>query len=82
MVAVASLQIQMLSDILTVYEDRLEKFKTNCRTKFGGAKFVDAMIEEAQSEPQKTPLLQAIYHYYQKTLEMKKQIQQLTKDDK
>ena len=78
---VLSLQIQMLTGRLAVFKDRLDKFKTDCRTKYGGAKFVDVMIKEAQSVPQTDPLLQSIHHYCQKVLEMKKQIQQLAKHD-
>ena len=82
---VPSLQIQMLTGRLTVFKDRLEKVKKDCLAAFDAegipAKFVGSMIEEAQSGPQKNPLLQSIYHYCQKVLEMKKQIQQLAKDD-
>ena len=80
---VLSLQIQKLTGRLTVFEDRLEKVKKDCLAAFDAdgipAKFVDSMIEEAQSGPQKHPRLQSIYHYCQKVLEMKKQIQQLAK---
>ena len=80
---VLSLQIQKLTGRLTVFEDRLEKVKKDCLAAFDAqgipADFADAMIERAQSGPQKHPRLQSIYHYCQKVLEMKKQIQQLTK---
>ena len=79
---VLSLQIQKLTGRLTVFEDRLKKVKKDCLAAFdaeGLADFADAMIERAQSGPQKHPRLQSIYHYCQKVLEMKKQIQQLTK---
>ena len=79
MLTVSSSQHKTLSDKLSVFEGRLEKLKKDCRTRFGGESLVDDIIKTAQSKPLENPLLQSIYHYYQKVLETKKQMQAILK---
>ena len=73
-------QMETLREQLKVLEDGLTKSKEHCRTALHktkiGAKFVEDMIEEAESElhPPEHPDLLRVYRSWAKVQEKKKEI--------
>ena len=63
-------QIVTLRDQLVVLKKGLQKSKDDCRAAFDSdglkTEFVDDMIKNAESEPQKNPHLQRIHRYCQR----------------
>ena len=60
----------------------LERHKTACRIVFSTLKpkFVELMIEDAQSEPQDDPFLQRVFQHYQTIKELEDALAQAIRE--